>query len=178
MTSDEGQPELRPIDDSTGILRNLRGKLKYVASQQKRRMLLCNRQCSPTGLTMSAQFEGFDRYTQQFADLATRANQLALENAESAFGLQLQALGQNVSATTNLLGEFADARSLDSLQALWPKGLQLARDNFERVASAQHEAVGMSLKASGAIGELARQRFEQASERMRTQAGKTKRRPR
>lgn len=115
---------------------------------------------------MSAQFEGFDRYTQQFAALATRANRLVLENAGSAFGLQLQAFGQNVSATTGLLGELADARDLDSLQALLPKGLQLARDNFERVASAQHEVVGMSLKASEAIGELARQRFEEASERM------------
>ncbi|GHH56818.1 hypothetical protein GCM10009090_27090 [[Pseudomonas] boreopolis] len=121
---------------------------------------------SPSGLKMSAQFEGFDRYTQQFAAIASRANRLALENAESAFGLQLQAFGRNVSATTDFLGEFADARNLDSLQALWPKGLQLARDNFERVASVQHEVVGMSLKASEAIGELARQRFEDASGRV------------
>lgn len=125
---------------------------------------------------MSAQFDGLDRYTQQFAALATRANRMALENAESAFGLQLLAFGQNVSATTDLLGEFADARNLDSLQALWPKGLQLARDNFERVASAQHEVVGMSLKASEAIGELARQRFERGAERK--PAGKPGRRAR
>jgi hypothetical protein len=127
---------------------------------------------SPSGLKMSAQFEGFDRHTQQFAALATRANQLALENAESAFGLQLQVLERNVSATTGLLGEFADARNLDSFQALWPKGLQLARDNFERVASAQDEVVGMSLKASEVIGELARQRFEQGSEPAQAKPGK------
>lgn len=123
---------------------------------------------SPSGLVMSAQFEGFNSYTQQFAAIATRANRLALENAETAFGLQLQAFGRNVSATTDFLGEFADARNLDSLQALWPKGLQVARDNFERVASAQDEVVGISLKASEAIGELARKRFEEASERMQT----------
>jgi hypothetical protein len=133
---------------------------------------------SPSGLKMSAQFEGFDRYTQQFAALATRANQLALENAESAFGLQLQVLERNVSATTGLLGEFADARNLDSFQALWPKGLQLARDNFERVASAQDEVVGMSLKASEVIGDLARQRFEQGSEPAQAKPGKSGRRSR
>lgn len=130
----------------------------------------------PSGLMMSAQFEGFDRHSQQFA---ARANRLALENAESAFGLQLQAFSQNVSATTDLLGECADARNLDSFQALWPKGLQVARDNFERVASAQHEVVGMSLKTSEAIGELARKRFEQASERMQAaKSGKVGRRAR
>lgn len=112
---------------------------------------------------MSAQHEGFDRYTQQFATFATRANRLAMENAESAFDLQLQALGQTVSATTDLLGEWAGARSADSLQALWPKGLQVVRDNFERAVSVQHEVVGMSLKTSGAIGDLVKQRFEQAS---------------
>ncbi len=123
---------------------------------------------------MSAQFEsGFGSYT-RFASTAAHANRLAMEHAENAFGLQLKTLGQNVSATTDFLGEFAQAGSLVSYQTLWPKGLQLARDNLERLASASQEVVGLGLKASEAIGQLARHQFEAAPDRSgaSTKAGK------
>ena len=102
---------------------------------------------------MAAQFEDFSRYTRQFAD----STRMAMENAESAFGLQLKALGMNVSATHHLLGEFAEVRNLDSYRALWPKSLQLARENLERMASASQEAMGISLKAWQAAAEASQQ---------------------
>ncbi len=114
---------------------------------------------------MSAQFDSsFSQYTHQFAAAASRANRLALENAESVFGLQLKTLEKNVNATADFLGQFADVSDLGSVQTLWPKGLQIARDNLERLATANQEAVGLSLKASEAIGQLARSQFESANE--------------
>jgi hypothetical protein len=114
---------------------------------------------------MSAQFDSsFSQYTHQFAAAASRANRLALENAESVFGLQLKTLEKNVNATADFLGQFADVSDLGSVQSLWPKGLQIARDNLERLATANQEAVGLSLKASEAIGQLARGQFESANE--------------
>lgn len=119
---------------------------------------------------MSAQFEnGFN----SFASAAARANQLAMEHAENAFGLQLKTLEQNVSATTSFFGEFAQARDLGAYQTLWPKGLQLARDNLERLASVNQEVVGLGLKASDALGQLAKQQFDANNEQAGT--GKTRR---
>ncbi len=110
---------------------------------------------------MSAQFEnGFSGYTHEFATTAARANRMALETAESAFGLHLKTLERNVNATTDFWGQFAQASDLASYQTLWPKGLQLARDNLERLASAGQEVVGLSLKTSDAIGQLAKHQFE------------------
>ncbi|WP_184621273.1 phasin family protein [Xanthomonas sp. 3058] len=119
---------------------------------------------------MSAQFEnGFN----SFASAAARANQLAMEHAENAFGLQLKTLERNVSATTSFFGEFAQASDVSAYQALLPKGLQLARDNLERLASANQEVVGLGLKASDAFGALAKQQFDANSEPANT--GKTRR---
>ncbi|MCW1776922.1 phasin family protein [Pantoea ananatis] len=71
---------------------------------------------------------------------------------------------KNVSATTGFLGELTEARDLGTVQALWPKGLQIARDNFERLATANQEVFGLGLKASEAIGQLAKHQFEAATE--------------
>ncbi|MBN6150393.1 phasin family protein [Xanthomonas sp. AmX2] len=124
---------------------------------------------------MSAQFnDQFSSYTQQFAAAAARANRLALESAESLFGVQLKTFEKNVSATTGFLGELSEARDLGSVQSLWPKGLQIARDNIERLATANQEMFGLGLKASEAIGQLAKSQFDAASEHAAPAKAKTK----
>jgi len=129
---------------------------------------------------MSAQFDSsFSQYTHPFAAAASRASRLALENAESVFGLQLKTLEKNVNATADFFGEFAGASDLGSVQSLWPKGLQIVRDNLERLATANQEAVGLSLKASEAIGQVARGPFDAANEQFQAKAaapGRTARR--
>src|SRR5690606_2435239 len=110
---------------------------------------------------MSYQFnDPFSAYTQQFSAVAARFNRLALENAETVLGLQLRTLEKNVEATTSFLGEFAGASDLDAYRNLWPKGLQVARDNAERMAAAGQELVGLTLKTGEALGELAKGQFE------------------
>ena len=76
----------------------------------------------------------FSAYTQQFTAAAARVNRLALENAESVFGVQLRTIEKNVEATTSFLSELADARDLEAYKALLPKGLQVARDNADGLA--------------------------------------------
>ncbi len=115
---------------------------------------------------MSAQFENpFTSYTQQFADVAARANRLALETTESIFGLQLKTLEKNVDATTAYFGELAQARDLEAYKTLLPKGLQVARDNVERTVAAGQEVVGLSLKTGEALGQLGKEQFEAVAER-------------
>ena len=114
---------------------------------------------------MSYQFnDQFSAYTHQFAAVAARMNRLALENAETMFGVQLRTLEKNVDATTSFLGELVEARDLESYKTLVPKGLQVARDNAERVAAAGQEVFGLTLKTSEVLGQLAKSQFEAASE--------------
>jgi len=125
---------------------------------------------------MSYQFnEQFSAYTHQFAAVAARMNRLALENAETLFGVQLRTLEKNVEATTSYFGELAEARDLDAYRSLLPKGLQIARDNAERVAAAGQEVIGLTLKTGEALGELAKNQFEAATSQVQATVAKAAR---
>ena len=122
---------------------------------------------------MSAQINNqFSAYTHQFAAAAARANRLALENAEAVFGVQLKAIEQNIDAATTFFGEVAEVRDLDAYKTLWPKGLQIAKDNAERFVAAGQEVFGLNLKTSEAIGQLAKAQFESASETVQASVAK------
>ncbi len=110
---------------------------------------------------MSARLDdSFSSYTRLLTDAAHRVNRLALENAESMFGVQLKTFERNATATSTFWGELTQAGAADGYQALLPKGLQLARENLERLAAANQEVVGLGLKAGEALGELARASFD------------------
>ena len=122
---------------------------------------------------MSYQFnDQFSAYTHQFAAVAARMNRLALENAETMFGVQLRTFEKNVDATTSFLGELVEARDLESYKTLVPKGLQVARDNAERVAAAGQEVFGLTLKTSEVLGQLAKSQFESATEQAQATVAK------
>ncbi|WP_116896519.1 phasin family protein, partial [Pseudomonas syringae] len=87
----------------------------------------------------------------QLAAAATRANRLALENAESVFGVQLKVMERNLTATGGWLGELA--RGEDAAGTL-SRGAQLWQDNLQRLGQAQQDVVGLGLQASKAWSEL------------------------
>ena len=113
---------------------------------------------------MSAQFTDFSSFTHQFAAAATRANRLALETAETVFGVQLKTFEKNMDATTAFFGELAEVRDVEGYKNVWPKGMQIAKDNAERVAAASQEVMGLTLKTNEALGQLAKSQFEAVSE--------------
>ena len=122
---------------------------------------------------MSYQFnEQFTAVSRQFADTAAQVNRLALENAEKVFGLQLAAFEENASATFAFWGEVAEARDFDSLKAVWPKGLQVARENAERVVSTSQEVFGRTLKTNEAIAEIAKSQIESTTAKAQAEAEK------
>jgi hypothetical protein len=104
--------------------------------------------------------EQFAAASRQFADTAAQINRLALENATKVFGLQLAAFEQNTNAALAFFGEVAEVRDADQLKTVWPKGLQVARENVERAISTGQEVVGRTLKANEAIGQIAKAQFE------------------
>jgi len=104
--------------------------------------------------------EQFAAASRQFADTAAQINKIALENAEALFGLQLSALQDRTHATFAFFGEAAQARDLDALKTLFPKGVQVARENVERAVAVGQDVYGRTLKANEAIGQIAKSQME------------------
>ncbi|HEY0660174.1 MAG TPA: phasin family protein [Lysobacter sp.] len=104
--------------------------------------------------------EQFAAATRQFADTAAQVNRLALDNAEAVFGLQLAAINERVNATFAFFGEAAEVRDIDGLKTLFPKGVQVARENVERAVSTSQDVFARTLKANEAIGQIAKAQIE------------------
>ena len=114
----------------------------------------------------------FAAATRQFADTAARISHLALDNAQKVFGLQLATLEENTEATFSFLGEAADVRDFDGLKTLFPKGVQVARENVERAISAGQEVFGGTVKTHEAIAEIAKSQVEATTTKAQAEAEK------
>ena len=106
--------------------------------------------------------EQFATTARQFADTAAQVNRLALSSAEKAFGLQLSTIEQNTNAAFAFWGELAEVRDIDGLKAVWPKGVQTARESIERSVSAGQEAFGQTVATGEAIARIAKGQVEAA----------------
>jgi hypothetical protein len=120
---------------------------------------------NPAGLPWSPAMyqqinEQFAAASRQFADTAAQINRLAVENATQVFGLQLAALEAGANATFAFLGEVAEVRNPEQFKTVWPKGLQVARENVERGIATGQDVVARTLKAQEAIGQVAKSQFE------------------
>ena len=116
--------------------------------------------------------EQFAAATRQFADTAARINHLVLDNAQKAFGLQLSTLEENTGAAFAFFGEAADVRDFDGLKTLFPKGVQVARESFERSIGAGQEVFGATVKTNEAIAQLAKSQLEAATVKAQAEAEK------
>lgn len=114
--------------------------------------------------------EQFAVASRQFADTATQVNRLALENVEKVFGLQLASFEDTANAAFAFWGEVAEARDFDSLKAVLPKGVQMARENVERVVSTGQEVFGRTLKTNEAIAQIAKAQVESATAKVQVNA--------
>lgn len=106
--------------------------------------------------------EQFVSTARQFADTAAQVNRLTLAGAEKAFGLQLSTLEQNTNAAFAFWGELAEVRDFDGLKAVWPKGVQTARESLERSVSAGQEVFGQAVATNEAIAQIAKGQVEAA----------------
>jgi hypothetical protein len=104
--------------------------------------------------------EQFAAASRQFADAATRAQRLALDNAEAVFGLQLSTFEQNLDASLSWLNEVGAARDLEGLKAVLPKGVQVARENVERSLGTGRQVIERNLKTTEALAEIAKAQAE------------------
>lgn len=107
--------------------------------------------------------EQFAAASRQFADAATRAQRLTLDNAQTVFGLQLATFEQNMDASLSWLNELGAARDMDGLKAVLPKGVQVARENVERTLGTGREVMELNVKTTEALAEIAKTQAETAA---------------
>lgn len=113
---------------------------------------------------MYSQFnEQFTAATRQFTDAAAHVNRLAIENTEALFGLQLAAIQDRANATFAFMGEAAEVRDAEALKNIWPKGVQVARENIERGVAVSQEVMASTTKANEQIADIAKNQLESAA---------------
>lgn len=111
--------------------------------------------------TMSNQFNTMSK---QFAHNMQKANELLLGNAENAFALQMKTFEERMNANLAFWGAAAESRDADGIQAVLPKGVQLLKDNAERIYQTSQQIIAGNLKTSEAIADLIKGNVEAAND--------------
>ena len=112
--------------------------------------------------------------SKSFADNAFKAHSLALEGFERITALQLKTLENRATAAAGFWSEAAEVRDFEGLKAIWPKGVNLAKETSEKLYADGQEVFGVSLKTSEALGQMAKGSFEAANENFSKQVNAVK----
>ena len=95
-----------------------------------------------------------------YADTFVKAQSLTLESFERITGVQLKALENRVNAAVEFWTEASEIRDFDGARAMWPKGVQLAKENAEKIYATGQEVFGIALKTGDALGALVKGSYE------------------
>lgn len=109
-----------------------------------------------------------------FADASVKAQSLALAGFERIADLQLKAVENHVNASSAFWSEASEVRDLEGAKAIWPKGVQLAKDSAEKLYSTNQEVLGVTLKTNEALGNLLKGSFEATNETVARQVNAVK----
>lgn len=109
-----------------------------------------------------------------YADTFVKAQGLALAGFERITELNLKTFEERIKASVEFWSEAAEVRDLEGAKAIWPKGVQLAKESAEKFYANSQEVLGVSLKTSEAIGSLAKGSFETTNETITKQVNAAK----
>ena len=107
--------------------------------------------------------EQFTAATRQFADTAAQINTITVTTMQDVFNAQIAALQDRAAATFAFFGDAAQVRDMDGAKNLWPKGVQVARENMERAVATTQEVAETATKSAEKIGLIAKGQFEEAT---------------
>jgi len=108
--------------------------------------------------------------SKQFANAALQANTLALKNAEHLISLQFKTLEERLNANVAFWGQASEARDIEGIKTIMPKGLELAKEHAERFAAVGQEMIASQLKTNQEIAELVKGQVEAANDELRNVA--------
>lgn len=103
-------------------------------------------------------------FGKNYADALLKAQGLALTGLESITRLNLSTFEDRLKASVEFWNEAASVRDFDTAREVWPKGVQLARESAEKLYANTQEVIGVSLKTSEALGNIAKGTVEDAVE--------------
>ena len=109
-----------------------------------------------------------------YADAFVKAQGLALSSFERITELNLKTFEDRVKASVDFWSEAAEVRDFEGVKAIWPKGVQLAKESAEKLYATSQEVFGVSLKTSEAIGSLAKGSLETTNETIAKQVNAAK----
>lgn len=109
-----------------------------------------------------------------YADAFSKAQGLALASFERITELNLKIFEDRMKASVDFWSEAAEVRDMEGAKAIWPKGLQLAKESAEKLYSNSQEVFGESMKATEAMGSLAKGSFESTNETITKQVNAAK----
>lgn len=110
---------------------------------------------------MNSQFLSLGK---NFADAAFKAQGIALAGFEKIADLQLKAVETQVNVSNAFWSQASEVRDLEGAKAIWPKGVQLAKESAEKLYSTNQEVIGLTLKTNEQIGNLIKGSFEATNE--------------
>jgi hypothetical protein len=102
--------------------------------------------------------------SKQFAQNVQKANELLLGNAERTMTLQLKTFEERMNANLAFWSAAAESHDAEGVQAVLPKGVQLLKDNAERMYQTSQEIIAGNLKTSEAIAELIKGNVQAAND--------------
>ena len=111
----------------------------------------------------------------QFAEQSYKAQLTALRGLAEIQGLQVKAMEAQVKANLAFVADSLEAREIEDVSALWPKGLDFARNSAEAAYEVGQQAMGIAQKAAEHFGELARNGVKAANDVAATSAKKASR---
>ena len=106
----------------------------------------------------------------RFTDTAIRAHGLAVEGFEKTLNLNLKALEERAEATTGFFTEATAARDFEAVKALFPKGLNLAKEAAEKMIANGQEVMAVTMQTNESIGALLASDAQAAGETFQAQA--------
>jgi hypothetical protein len=100
----------------------------------------------------------------QWAEQSYKAQLTALRGFAEIQGLQVKALEAQVKANLAFVADSLEAREIEDVSTLWPKGMDFARNSAEAAYAAGQQALGVAQKTAEQLGELARNGVKAAND--------------
>jgi Phasin protein len=100
----------------------------------------------------------------QFAEQAYKAQIAALKGIAEIQSLQVKALESQAKSNMAFVADSLEVREAQDVTALWPKGLDFARDSVEAAYATGQEILGVAQKTAEQFGNLTRTGLKAAND--------------
>ena len=120
---------------------------------------------------MNSQFLSLGK---NFADTAAKAQSMAMAGFESIAGLQMKAVENHINASNAFWAAASEVRDFEGAKAIWPKGIQLAKESAEKLYETNQEVMGLTMKTNEELGNLIKGSLEATNEAVATQVNSVK----